>query len=38
MVQGNRARYEVRGRAYYNTPIGQLQFPVSVFHGGDSNR
>lgn len=34
LVQGNRARYEVRGRAYYNTPVGQLQFPVSVFHGG----
>ena len=34
LVRGNRARYEVRGRAYYSTPIGQLQFPVSVFRGG----
>jgi LEA14-like dessication related protein len=36
LVQGNRARYEVRGRAYYNTPIGQLQFPVSVFRSSSS--
>jgi len=34
MVRGNRARYEVRGRAWYDTPIGQLQFPVSVFRNG----
>jgi len=30
-VQGNRARYEIRGNAYYNTPIGQMKFPVTVF-------
>ena len=30
IIQGNRARYEVRGNAYYNTPVGQLKFPVTV--------
>lgn len=30
-VQGNRAKYEIRGNAYYNTPIGQMRFPVTVF-------
>ena len=30
-VQGNRARYEIRGNAYYDTPIGQMKFPVTVF-------
>ena len=31
VIQGNRARYEVRGNAYYNTPIGRMKFPVSVY-------
>jgi LEA14-like dessication related protein len=31
MIQGNRARYEVRGNAYYNTPVGLLKFPVTVY-------
>jgi hypothetical protein len=26
-----RAKYELRGNAYYNTPVGRLKFPVSVF-------
>jgi len=30
-VQGNRAKYEIRGNAYYNTPMGQMRFPVTVF-------
>jgi len=30
-VQGNRARYEIRGNAYYGTPLGQMRFPVTVF-------
>ena len=30
LVQGNRARYTMNGTAYYNTPIGTLQFPVTV--------
>jgi LEA14-like dessication related protein len=30
-VQGNRARYSLRGTAFYNTPVGQLQFPVTVY-------
>jgi len=35
MVQGNRARYELRGNAHYSTPIGRMTFPVSVFSTGD---
>ena len=31
LIQGNRARYEVRGNAYYDTPVGQLRFPVTVY-------
>lgn len=30
-VQGNRARYQIRGNAYYDTPLGQMRFPVTVF-------
>jgi LEA14-like dessication related protein len=26
-----RAKYELRGNAYYNTPVGRLRLPVSVF-------
>ena len=31
VIQGNRARYEIRGNAYYDTPVGQLKFPVTVY-------
>jgi len=31
IIQGNRAQYEVRGTAYYDTPVGQLRFPVTVY-------
>jgi LEA14-like dessication related protein len=31
VIQGNRARYEVRGNAYYQTPVGELKFPVTVY-------
>ena len=37
LIQGNRARYEVRGNAYYNPPVGQLKFPVTVYSSGASN-
>jgi LEA14-like dessication related protein len=30
VVQGNRANYAIRGNAYYDTPVGQLRFPVTV--------
>ena len=30
-IRGERARYEIRGTAFYNTPLGSLQFPVSVY-------
>jgi LEA14-like dessication related protein len=38
MVQGNRARYEIRGTAYYNTPVGQLRFPLTVYRSGNNSR
>jgi len=31
MVQGNRATYTIRGNAYYNTPIGQMRFPLTLY-------
>jgi hypothetical protein len=34
-VQGNRARYALRGTAYYDTPVGQLRFPVTVYSTGN---
>jgi len=30
VVQGNRASYEIRGTAAYDTPVGRMNFPVSV--------
>jgi LEA14-like dessication related protein len=30
LIQGNRARYEIRGNAAYETPVGRMIFPVSV--------
>jgi LEA14-like dessication related protein len=31
MIRGQRARYELRGNAYYDTPIGRMKFPVTVY-------
>jgi LEA14-like dessication related protein len=31
VIRGNRARYELRGNAYYATPLGRLKFPVTVY-------
>ena len=31
VIRGNRARYEIRGNAYYATPVGRLKFPVTVY-------
>ena len=30
VVQGNRANYQIQGNAYFDTPLGQMKFPVSV--------
>ncbi|HEY0370593.1 MAG TPA: LEA type 2 family protein [Thermoanaerobaculia bacterium] len=30
IVRGQRAHYELRGNAYYDTPLGRLKFPVAV--------
>lgn len=31
IIRGDRARYELRGNAYYQTPVGRLKFPVTVY-------
>lgn len=31
VIQGNRANYQLRGNAWYDTPAGTLQFPVTVY-------
>ncbi|MGZ7041337.1 MAG: LEA type 2 family protein [Thermoanaerobaculia bacterium] len=31
MIQGNRANYEVRGTAFFDTPAGPMNFPVTVY-------
>jgi LEA14-like dessication related protein len=31
VIQGNRANYELRGNAWYDTPAGPLQFPLTVY-------
>lgn len=31
IVRGERARYEIRGNAWYDTPIGTMKFPVTVY-------
>ncbi len=31
IIEGDRGNYEVRGRAYYKTPIGVIDFPFTVF-------
>ncbi len=33
-IQGSRPDYEVRGTAFYDTPIGQMSFPVTVYRAG----
>ena len=31
LINGNRATYGIQGNAYYDTPVGQLRFPVTVY-------
>lgn len=31
LIQGERARYRVNGRAYFDTPAGQMSFPLTVY-------
>jgi LEA14-like dessication related protein len=31
MVQGNRATYTINGNAYYQTPLGQMRFPLTLY-------
>lgn len=30
-IRGERTRYEIRGNAYYDTPLGRMRFPVNVY-------
>lgn len=34
VIRGRTARYTLRGNAYYDTPVGRLQFPVTVYSSG----
>ncbi len=34
LIRGDRARYEIRGNAWYDTPVGRLKFPVTVYSTG----
>ena len=34
MVEGRRANYELRGRAFFNTPIGTMDFPLTLYRAG----
>ena len=38
VIRGDRARYEIRGNAYFNSPVGRLKFPVTVYSTGSGNR
>lgn len=31
VVRGDRARYEIRGNAWYHTPLGQLKLPLTIY-------
>lgn len=31
MISGRRANYELRGTAHYDTPVGRLSFPLTVY-------
>lgn len=33
-IQGRRARYELQGKAHYDTPIGRMSFPFTVYSMG----
>lgn len=30
VINGDRANYQIQGNAYFDTPLGQMRFPVSV--------
>lgn len=34
VIQGERANYELRGTAHFDTPVGTLNFPLTVFKTG----
>lgn len=34
VIRGERARYSIQGNAYYDTPVGRLKFPVTVYTSG----
>ena len=31
LIAGNKARYQIRGDAFYDTPVGSMRFPVTVY-------
>jgi LEA14-like dessication related protein len=34
VIQGERANYELRGRAFYDTPLGRMDFPLTIYRSG----
>lgn len=38
VIRGDRGRYELRGDAYFRTPIGQMKFPVTVYSSDRRDR
>ncbi|MGH9457423.1 MAG: LEA type 2 family protein [Thermoanaerobaculia bacterium] len=34
IIRGERAQYEIRGTAFYDTPIGRLEFPLTLYRSG----
>lgn len=34
VIQGDRANYELRGRAFYDTPLGRMDFPLTIYRSG----
>ena len=31
MVRGDRAKYELKGRVFYDTPLGKMEFPLTIY-------
>ena len=34
VIQGGRPDYEIRGTAFYDTPVGRLSFPLTIYRAG----
>lgn len=34
VIQGGRPAYEIRGTAFYETPVGRMSFPLTIYRSG----